>query len=78
MLDLEMLEQRLNQDAVLRAQFLADPVAVLRSRGLILSLDQARALRAVVAQSQSVRPGVAGATLNSVRLQLTTKAFNFT
>jgi len=75
MLDLGMLERRLNQDALLRARFIADQVGFLRARGLILSLDQARALRQVVAQSKTDRPGVAGGSIAPLRLQLTTKLF---
>lgn len=77
MVDLGMLEQRLNQDAQFRAQFIADPVGVLRTQGLMLSAEQARALRSVVAQTNSPRSSVAGGSSSSVHLQLTTKAFNF-
>ena len=45
MFNLGQLEDRLNQDAALRKQFLDDPVGVLRREGVFLSMSQESTLR---------------------------------
>jgi hypothetical protein len=63
MVNLEQLQRRINGDADLRARFFADPVAVLRSEGLMLSLEQGRRLREEVLKLRATAPGVSGASI---------------
>ena len=57
MYNLGQLEDRLNRDPAFRRQFLADPVAVLRKEGLLLSFSQESALKEAVANMRAVPGG---------------------
>jgi hypothetical protein len=63
MVNLEDLEKRLNSDTNLRDRFFADPVGILRSQGLVLSLQQQRALRDAVFRLKASGQQVAGASV---------------
>ena len=63
MVNLEQLQRRINDDAALRARFFADPVAVLRSEGLVLSIEQGRRLREQVVKLRAKAPSVSGASI---------------
>jgi hypothetical protein len=63
MVNLEQLQTRINSDASLRARFFADPVAVLRSEGLTLSIEQGRRLREEVLKARATAPSVSGASI---------------
>ena len=63
MVNLTQLQRRINGDAALRARFFADPVAVLRSEGLMLSLEQGRRLREEVLKLRATAPSVSGASI---------------
>jgi hypothetical protein len=62
-MDLGRLEERINNDARYRQEFLKDPVGTLRREGLTLSFDQERRLRDAVAKLVAAKPPVGGATI---------------
>jgi hypothetical protein len=63
MVNLGLLETRLNSDTQFRQEFLNDPIGLLRREGLLLSMEQERLLRQTVAKLQAARPGVGGASI---------------
>lgn len=73
MVDLRMIEERLNNDAVYRQQFMQDPVGVLSQEGITLSPRQESLLRQEVAKAQIVIVPSRLAELNlSISLEQTT------
>jgi len=63
MVNLGLLEKRLNSDSQFRQEFLKDPIGLLRREGLVLSMEQERQLRQTVAKLQTAKPGVGGASI---------------
>ena len=63
MVNLGLLETRLNSDAQIRQEFLKDPIGFLRKEGLLLSPEQERHLRQAVGKLQASKPGVGGASI---------------
>jgi len=63
MVNLGLLETRLNSDSQIRQEFLKDPIGFLRKEGLLLSAEQERHLRQAVGKLQAPKPGVGGASI---------------
>jgi hypothetical protein len=63
MADLGDLQNRLNTDSALRQQFFKDPIDVLKKEGISLSPQMERDLKALVSQTQSPKPPVAGSSI---------------
>ena len=63
MVNLGLLEKRLNSDSQFRQEFLKDPIGLLRREGLVLSMEQERQLRQTVAKLQTAKPAVGGASI---------------
>ena len=60
MIDLGLIEKRLNSDADYRARFFKDPVAVLLTEGLSIPFEKQIKLRQRVAQITESRAQVPG------------------
>ncbi len=63
--NLKQLEDRINKDEALRAEFVKDPVATLNKHGVTLSADQAATVKQQISEMQlskltnlTVRPGI--------------------
>lgn len=65
MIDLGALQKRINEDADLRARFIADPVKVLASEGIAISPPMQAALIKLISEQTSSPPEVLGSSVTA-------------
>ena len=63
MVDLGALQQRINEDADLRARFILDPVKVLTDEGISISPSMQASLVRLIKQQTSAPPAVLGSSV---------------
>ena len=64
MVDLGDLEKRINEDAELRARFIADPAKVLEGEGIIISPHMLASLTKLIKQQTQEEPEVKGSSVS--------------